>query len=265
MDLAPGTRLGAYEIHGSLGAGGMGEVYLALDSKLGREVALKVLPADVSSDPERLARFQREARTVASLNHPNIVTLHAVEESEGTPFLVMERIEGRPLSEAIPAGGLPVTGILEIAVPVADAMAAAHDKGIVHRDLKPANVMLTADGRVKVLDFGLATVAPAVSPAMDSALPTATHTAEGRIVGTLPYMAPEQVRGERADARTDIFAFGTMLYEMATGVRPFQGRSSADLMSAILREDPLPIDTVRPGLPARFTTIVSRCQARPAV
>ena len=164
-------------------------------------------------DPDRLGRFQREARTVAALNHPNIVTLYAVEESEGTPFLVMERVDGRPLGDATPVDGWPVAKILELAVPIADALAAAHGKGIVHRDLKPANVMLTSDGRVKVLDFGLASVSPAVAPGVESALPTATRTAEGRIVGTLPYMAPEQVRGERVDARTDIFAFGAVLYK----------------------------------------------------
>jgi TolB-like protein/tetratricopeptide (TPR) repeat protein len=233
MPLAPGTKLGAYEVLGPLGSGGMGEVY-ARDTKLGREVALKVLPSDVSGDPDRLGRFQREARTVAALNHPNIVTLHAVEEAGGTSFLVMERVNGRPLSDVTPANGWPVAKILEVAVPIADALAAAHGKGIVHRDLKPANVM-------------------------PSALPTATGTAEGPIVGTLPYMAPEQVRGARVDARTDIFAFGAMLYEMATGSRPFQGVSSADLMSAILREDPPPLDKARPGLPQRFTRIVSRC------
>jgi len=259
MPLAPGTKLGAYEVLGPLGSGGMGEVYLARDTKLGREVALKVLPTDVSADPDRLSRLQREARTVAALNHPNIVTLHAVEEAGGTSFLVMERIDGRPLSDATPADGWPVAKILEMAVPIADALAAAHGKGIVHRDLKPANVMLTSDGRVKVLDFGLATSAPAVSPESEAALPTATRTADGRMVGTLPYMAPEQVRGERVDARTDIFAFGAMLYEMATGTRPFRGGSSADLMSAILREDPPPLDKARPGLPQRFTRIVSRC------
>jgi TolB-like protein/tetratricopeptide (TPR) repeat protein len=259
MSLAPGTKLGAYEVLRPLGAGGMGEVFLARDGKLGREVALKVLPADVSADPERLARFQREARTVASLNHPNIVILHAVEESDGTPFLVMERVEGRPLHERIPAAGLPVATILDVAVPIADALAAAHDKGIVHRDLKPANVMLTADGRVKVLDFGLSAAMPAQATAADAAVPTVTRTAEGRVVGTPAYMAPEQIRGARADARTDIFALGTMLYEMATGARPFQGESSADLMAAILREDPPPLETARPSLPPRFARIVGRC------
>ena len=259
MPLAPGTKLGAYEVLSQLGSGGMGEVYLARDTKLGRDVALKVLPAEVSADPARLARFQREARTVAALNHPNIVTLHAVEESEGAPFLVMERVDGRPLGDVIPAAGWPVAKILDVAVPIADALAAAHGKGIVHRDLKPANVMLTSDARVKVLDFGLATAAPAVSPVVESGLPTATRTAEGRIVGTLPYMAPEQVRGEHVDARTDIFAFGAMLYEMATGARPFQGGSSADLMSAILLVDPQPLDKIRPGLPQQFIRIVSRC------
>jgi TolB-like protein len=234
----------------------MGEVYLARDTKLGREVALKVLPADVSGDPDRLDRFQREARTVAALNHPNIVTLHAVEESDGTPFLVMERVEGRPLSELIPVGGLATPKLLDIAIPVADALAAAHDKGIVHRDLKPANVMLTSDGHVKVLDFGLATWAPAVTPVIESAQPT---VALGRgSAQSAPCAAPEQVRAA-CGRPTDVFALGTMLYEMATGARPFQGPSPADLMSAILREDPRPIDAIRSNLPARLSRIVSRC------
>jgi len=253
-----GETLGPYRVIQKLGEGGMGEVYLARDTKLGREVALKVLPAEVAGDPDRLARFQREARTVAALNHPNIVTLHAVEEAHGVPYLVMERIAGRPLGDVIPPGGLPVARMLEFGVAIASALAAAHDKGIVHRDLKPANVMVTDEGLVKVLDFGLAKTHVAATSDGETAAPTATATQAG-IAGTIPYMAPEQLRGERVDARTDIFAFGTLLYEMAAGRRPFRGDSPVDTMTAILQGEPRPIEDVRQDLPPRLTRIVKRC------
>jgi TolB-like protein len=259
MRLTSGTKLGSYEVVGELGAGGMGEVYLARDLRLGREVALKILPQEVASDPERLSRFEREARTIAALNHPNIVTLHAVEDAQGMPFLVMERVAGRPLSELIPVGGLAIDRLIEVAAPIADALSAAHEKSVVHRDLKPANVMVSDDGLVKVLDFGLATTQAPPQSGPEAGTATFTQTAAGRVVGTVPYMAPEQLRGERVDARTDIFAFGTMLYEMATGIRPFRGDSAADVMSAILREEPRPIAEVRPDLPARFARLVERC------
>jgi TolB-like protein len=256
--LGNGGRLGPYEIVGPLGAGGMGEVYLARDTRLGREVALKVLPAETAHDPARLARFEREARAVAALNHPNIVTLHAIEEIDGQRVIAMERVTGRPLSVAIEPGGLPLSRVLEIAAEVAGALSAAHERGVVHRDLKPANVMLSDEGRVKVLDFGLAKwVGPPAGAG--STLPTATRSTEGAIVGTVPYMAPEQLRGERVDARADIFSLGVMLYEMAVGVRPFGGDSAADLMSAILREEPPPLETARPDLPPRFVRLVARC------
>ena len=258
MPLGDGGRLGPYEILGPLGAGGMGEVYLARDTRLGRDVALKVLPAETSQDPDRLARFEREARAVAALNHPNIVTLHAIEEIDGQRVIVMERVTGSPLSAILEPDGLPLARLLEIAVPIADALSAAHEKGVVHRDLKPANVMLNDEGRVKVLDFGLAKwVDPPA--AVDSEAPTATRSTEGAIVGTVPYMAPEQLRGQHVDTRADIFSLGVMLYEMAAGGRPFRGSSSADVMSAILREEPSPLETVRPGLPTRFVRLVARC------
>jgi TolB-like protein/predicted Ser/Thr protein kinase len=263
MTLGDGGRLGPYEVLGPLGAGGMGEVYLARDTKLRREVALKVLPPEIEGDADRRARFEREARAVAALNHPNIVTVHAIEEHDGRQVIVMERVEGRPLSAVLGPGGLPLARVLEIAEAVADALAAAHEKGVVHRDLKPANVMLTEEGRVKVLDFGLAKqLAPL--EALDSTAPTETRTTEGQVVGTVPYMAPEQLRGERVDARADIFALGVMLYEMVTGARPFQGASSADLVSAILREEPAPLAVARPDLPPRFVRLVTRCLEKDA-
>jgi serine/threonine protein kinase/tetratricopeptide (TPR) repeat protein len=257
MTLERGGRFGPYEILGPLGAGGMGEVYAARDPRLRREVALKMLPGDTAEDPERLARFEREARAVAALNHPGIVTIHAIEEIEGRRVIVMERVSGCSLRSVLDAGELPLRRALEIAAEVADALSTAHERGVVHRDLKPANVMLSAEGRVKVLDFGLAKRVD--EGAGDSEAPTDTRTEEGLVVGTLPYMSPEQLRGQRVDARTDVFSLGVMLYEMAAGVRPFRGESRADLMSAILREDPRPLDTVRPGLPPRLLRLVERC------
>jgi TolB-like protein/tetratricopeptide (TPR) repeat protein len=214
MALTPGTTLGSYEIQSPLGAGGMGEVYRATDTKLGRDVALKVLPAEMAHDPERLARFRREAKALAQLDHPNIVTIHSVEESDGVHFLTMQLVEGQPLDRLIPAGGLPVEQIVEIAGSLGEALAAAHEKGIVHRDLKPANVMVTNEGRVKVLDFG--------------------H-------------------------RTDIFSLGVVLHEMATGLRPFEGTSSAELVSAILRDTPPSVTDVRPDLPSDLARVIRRC------
>jgi len=260
MALAAGARLGAYEILGLLGAGGMGEVYLARDTRLGREVAVKVLPPDVAGNPERLARFEREARTVASLNHPNIVTLHDIAEAGGIRFLVMERVTGRTLADVIErAGELPPTRILELMTPVADALASAHERGVVHRDLKPANIMVADDGRVKVLDFGLAT--ERADPLDGEGTTVARHalTTEGGVLGTVSYMAPEQVRGERVDARADLFAFGVILYEMAAGVRPFRGESAIDVASAIVGTEPRPIESLAPRVPAGLSRIVRRC------
>jgi len=259
MPLIPGTKLGPYEIVGPLGAGGMGEVYEARDTRLDRRVALKVLPHDVASDPESLARLEREAKAVAALNHPNIVTLHGLEEAAGMRYLVMERVPGRPLSALIPAGGLPAGRILELAVPIADALAAAHENGVVHRDLKPANVMVSDEGRVKVLDFGLARRSAPPGSGVETQVPTDALTEQGRVFGTIPYMAPEQLRGERVDARADLFSFGAMVYEMASGRRPFLGNSAPDVMSAILREEPPPLGELKPGLPPAFTRIVQRC------
>jgi TolB-like protein/Tfp pilus assembly protein PilF len=262
MTLNSGTRLGTYEIVGPLGAGGMGEVYRAKDLRLGREVAVKVLPAEVASRPERLARFEREARTVAGLNHPNIVTLHSVEDEEGIPFITMELVEGETLSDLVTPGGLPLFRILELAIPLADALVAAHERGVIHRDLKPGNVMVTREGRVKVLDFGLARFAENDAPGQPQSLAATAESplsVEGQVLGTVPYMAPEQLRGEAAGARTDLFALGIILYELATGRRPFAGGTAVDTTSAILRDMPEPLTRARPDLPGELELIVGRC------
>jgi len=261
MALPAGARLGRYEIVAPLGAGGMGEVYRARDSRLGRDVALKVLPPGLASDVERLERFEREARTVASLNHPNIVTLHSVEDDAATRFLTMELVEGQGLEKHVTPGGLPVTRVQELGLAVADALAAAHEQGVVHRDLKPANVMLTRDGRVKVLDFGLAKLVRLGKASDDSLTETAAAplSSPGQVVGTVPYMAPEQVRGEEADERTDVFALGVMLYELACGRRPFHGETAAVVCSAILRDAPPSFSSVRADLPPELEQVVLRC------
>ena len=261
MLLAPGTRLGTYEILASLGAGGMGEVYRAKDLRLGREVALKVLPAEMSASPDRLARFEREARAVAGLNHPNIVTLFSVEDDGDVRFLTMELVEGQSLDQVITPSGLPIRRVIELGIGLADALAAAHEKGVVHRDLKPANVMLTKDGRVKVLDFGLAKLAaPDSNAELTQAATMATPlSSAGLVVGTVPYMAPEQVRGELVDSRTDLFALGVVLYELSSGKRPFAGNTQADISSAILRDSPPPLASMRGDLPSDLERIVQRC------
>ena len=221
-------------------------------------VALKVLPPDLARDPDRLARFQREARAVAALNHPHIVTLHSVEEADGVHFLTMELVSGRSLDGLIPKSGLPVERIVEIASALAEALSAAHEKDIVHRDLKPANVMVTNEGRVKVLDFGLARETRVANP-NDSTVVSAGHTQVGVVMGTPAYMSPEQVAGQTVDHRTDIFSLGTVLYEMAIGRRPFQGRSSAELASSILRDTPPLVTDVRADLPGDLARIIRRC------
>ncbi|MFZ0287962.1 MAG: protein kinase [Candidatus Sulfotelmatobacter sp.] len=257
MALAPGTKLGPYEIQSPLGAGGMGEVYRANDTKLGRDVALKVLPAEMAHDPERLARFRREAKSLAQLDHPNIVTIYSVEECDGVHFLTMQLVEGQPLDRLIPAGGLPVEQIVEIASALGDALAAAHEKGIVHRDLKPANVMVSNEGRVKVLDFGLAKDVRGAN--LGDATLTSSQTQVGVVMGTPAYMSPEQTSGRPLDHRTDIFSLGVVLHEMATGQRPFNGESSAELVSAILRDTPPSVTDVRPDLPSDLARIIRRC------
>ncbi len=264
MPLVPGTRLGPYEVLAPLGAGGMGEVYRARDTRLGRDIALKLLPAHLSTDTERLARLEREARTVASLNHPNIVTLHSLEDSAGVRFLTMELVEGESLAGSVVRGGMPPARVIELGIALADALATAHERGIVHRDLKPANVMLTREGRVKVLDFGLARGAEAApaGDASEAATLASPLSSAGMVSGTLPYMAPEQLRGEPVDARTDLFALGVVLYELTAGVRPFAGRTAADLASAILRDSPGPLAGHRADVPGDLDRIVTRCLAK---
>ena len=236
----------------------MGEVFRATDTKLGRDVALKVLPGGMDRDPARLTRFQREARAVAALNNPHIVTIFSVEEADGVHFLTMELVEGQSLTELISPGGMPVARLVSIATALAEALATAHAKGIVHRDLKPANVMLTHDGRVKVLDFGLAKELRGANPD-GSTLPLDAHTAAGVVMGTPAYMSPEQIEGRVVDHRTDIFSLGVILYEMASGTRPFQGRSWADLAAAILRDTPRPLAEIRKELPGALGAVVQRC------
>ena len=264
VSFAPGQVLdGRYELVRPLGAGGMGEVYRAHDSRLGRDVAIKLLPQTLASSADRLARFEREAKTVAGLNHPNIVTLHTIEEAAGVRFLVMEVVEGRDLSTLIEPGGLSFAQLLDLAIPLADALAAAHERRVVHRDLKPSNVMLTRDGRIKVLDFGLAKLMEDES-ALDETrtIPESSITGIGKAMGTIPYMAPEQIRGKPVDSRADLFAFGIMVYELASGQRPFTGGSSADITSSILRDVPPPLAGVRSDLPGDLGRIVERCMEK---
>ncbi len=268
MPLIPGSRLGAYEIVAAIGAGGMGEVYRARDHKLNRDVALKILPASVAADPDRLARFRREAQVLAALNHPNIAAIYGFEDastglggstpaSSGPPAhpaaLVLELVEGPTLADRLREGPVPVAEALAIARQIADALAAAHELNIIHRDLKPANIKVRPDGTVKVLDFGLAkAIEPAgaisSSSAMNSPTVTARATEIGLILGTAAYMAPEQARGKAVDRRADLWAFGVVLYEMLTGRRAFDGAEVSDVLAAVLKDTPS-LDSYRPMFP----------------
>lgn len=261
MPLSVGTRLGHYEIVSALGAGGMGEVYVADDTRLHRRVALKVLPETSLADPERVERFEREAQAIAALSHPNIVTIYSIEETGGRRFLTMELLDGRPLADVIPPDGFALESLLKIAIPLADAIAAAHLRGITHRDLKPANVMITDEGRVKVLDFGLAKLREPLTGAGTALtqLPTQALTGEGRIVGTMAYMSPEQAEGRTVDERSDLFSLGTILYEMATGERPFRGDTTLSVLSSIIKDTPRPISEINRSLPRDMERIVRRC------
>jgi TolB-like protein len=252
-----GKTLNRYRIIDRLGKGGMGEVWVAEDTRLGRRVALKVLPPEFAADRERLSRFEQEARTVAALNHPNIVTLHDIEEAEGQVYLVMELVTGPSLAELIPKGGLPEARLFDLAISLASAVAAANERGVVHRDLKPSNAMVTEQGVLKVLDFGLAKQQAA--PGADISTELETATTPGAVLGTVPYMSPEQAQGKPADHRSDIFSLGVILYEMATGSRPFAGGSTAEVLSAILRDAPSSLVDLRPALPPRLARIIGRC------
>ena len=255
-----GQTLSHFRIIAKLGEGGMGAVYRAEDTKLGRDVAIKVLPEEFTAHAERLARFEREARVLASINHPNIVTIHSVEHAGGTHFLVMELVEGQALNELIPPLGMALERFFSLAIPLADALAAAHGRGITHRDLKPANVMVGADGRVKLLDLGLAKLLePARGPEAKTALLTEPITEEGKIVGTVAYMSPEQAEGRAVDARSDIFSLGIMLYEMTTGQRPFRGETNLSLLTSILRDSPRPVGEIKVELPRHLGRIIQHC------
>src|ERR1700732_2009544 len=260
-----GQRLGPYSMVEKIGAGGMGEVYRARDTRLNRIVAIKVRPAHLADDPERRERFEREARTIASLNHPHICVLHDIGRQDGIDFLVMEYLEGETLAQRLQKGPLPLEQVLQYAIEIADALDKAHRKGVTHRDLKPGNIMLTKSG-TKLLDFGLAKLKHEVAPAnvQLSQLPTANDplTAQGTIVGTLQYMAPEQLEEKEVDARADIFAFGAVVYEMATGKRAFEGKSQASVIGAILKDDPPPISSLQPMTPLALDRVVKKCLAK---
>ena len=262
MSLSSGTRLGHYEIVTRLGAGGMGDVYKARDTRLDRPVAIKVL-RDVPGKEELAQRFEREGRIIAALNHPHICTLYDVGRQGELDYLVMEFVDGETLTHKLEHGALPLADVLRYSIEIADALDKAHRQGITHRDLKPGNIMLTKSG-TKLLDFGLAKLKPNAQPSGAlSTLPTnVAVTADGTILGTLQYMAPEQLEGQEVDARADIFAFGAVLYEMATGRKTFEGKSQASLIAAILDRDPPPLSSLQPATPAHLDHVVQRCLAK---
>ncbi|HTO87138.1 MAG TPA: protein kinase [Thermoanaerobaculia bacterium] len=263
MTLAAGSRLGPYEILAPLGVGGMGEVYRAQDTRLGREVAVKVLPAELSSDASRLKRFEKEARSVSALNHPNIVTIYDIGTVDSIPYIAMERVEGSTLREMLFGGPLPIRKLLQIAPQIAEGIAKAHEAGIVHRDLKPENVMVSRQGIVKILDFGLAKlIAGGLGIDGDGALPTTTGTRPGVVMGTVGYMSPEQASAGAVDYRSDQFSMGSILYEMATGKRAFQKKTGVETLAAVLNEEPEPIGQVNPKVPAPLRWVIERCLAK---
>ncbi len=263
MSLRTGQRLGPYEIVAPLGAGGMGEVYRARDPRLQREIAIKVLPAEVAAHVERLKRFEKEARAASALNHPNIVTIHDIGEADGVEYIAMELVDGRTLREVLAEGALSVRPLLSVAAQAADGLAKAHGAGIVHRDLKPENLMVTKDGFVKILDFGLAKL---TEPEGDGAA-TGAHTVSGAtepgsVMGTAGYMSPEQALGKPVDFRSDQFSFGSILYEMATGARAFRRGSAPETLTAIIRDEPEAIASLAPLAPAPLRWVVERCLAK---
>jgi serine/threonine protein kinase len=260
MPLASGDQLGPYRIQSLIGKGGMGEVFRARDSRLNRDVALKILPEHLASDPQAMARFDREARAVAALSHPNILVLHDVGAEANIHYAVTELLDGETLRERIARGPLPWRKAAEMGAAIAEGLAAAHAKGVVHRDIKPANIFLTSDGHVKILDFGLAQVRK--PPAEDESTVTLTEAGNPTVMGTIGYMSPEQVRGEESQAPSDIFSLGCVLYEMVTGRRAFTGRSANDTLAAILKEEPPPLaDSAKPAAP-EFQRVIERCLAK---
>ena len=261
MSLEKGSRLGPYEISSPLGAGGMGEVYRARDSRLDRDVAIKVLPAEVSSDAGRVKRFEKEARAASALNHPNIVAIYDVGAEGGTTYIAMELVAGKTLRDTLVGGALPTKRLLEIATQLAEGLAAAHEAGIVHRDLKPENVMVTKDGFVKILDFGLAKLVPSLGSG-ESSLPTVSATHPGGLLGTVSYMSPEQAAGQPVDFRSDQFSFGSIVYELASGRRAFQRDTAVDTLSAILHDEPEALTRVSPQTPVPLQWIVERCLSK---
>ncbi len=249
MSLAAGSRVDQYELVRLLGAGGMGDVWLATDTQLARKVAIKLLPAAVTTDPARVSRFEQEARAASALNHPNVCTIHALgRTSEGRHFIAMEHIDGQTLRDRLARGPMSRREALDVATQMASALTVAHAAGVVHRDLKPENVMLRPDGLVKVLDFGLAKLV-ASDASGETATKTLLHTEPGKIVGTVQYMSPEQARGVAVDARTDVWSLGVVLYEMLSGQLPFSGATPSDVLAAILERDPSPLTRFDPDIP----------------
>ncbi|HSP33564.1 MAG TPA: serine/threonine-protein kinase, partial [Thermoanaerobaculia bacterium] len=256
-------RIRSFEVVAPLGAGGMGAVYRARDAKLGRDVALKFLQEELSSDSEYLRRFEREARAASALNHPNIITIYEIGDYEGAPYIAMELVEGTSLRDLLKKGGLPLGKLLDVAAQTADGLAAAHERGIVHRDLKPDNVMVTADGRVKILDFGLARISRTATSGDSTSEMSSMRTPEGRVVGTASYVSPEQASGGRhVDYRSDQFSFGSLLYELATGRRAFVRDSTVETLAAIVRDEPEPLQRINPKLPPQLVWMIERCLAK---
>src|SRR2546423_7586031 len=260
MTITAGTKLGRYEIRSQIGEGGMGEVYRAFDPKINREVAIKILPAALSADKDRLARFEQEAQAAGGLNHPNILVIHHIDTHDGAPYIVSELLEGETLRDRMGGVAVAQRKAIDYALQTAHGLAAAHEKGIIHRDLKPENLFVTNDGRVKILDFGLAKLAVGDGTKSQTEVPTRrVNTDPGTVMGTAGYMSPEQLRGKPADHRSDIFSFGAILYEMLSGRRAFRGESTADTLSAILREDPPELSTTNRGVNPALERIVNHC------
>ena len=260
MAIEAGSSLGNYKVVSAIGAGGMGEVYRARDTKLGRDVAIKVLPASLSENTDRLNRFEQEAQAAGALNHPNVLVIHHIGIHEGAPYIVSELLEGETLRERMAGAALPQRKAIDYALQIAKGLAAAHDKGIVHRDIKPDNVFITNDGRVKILDFGLAKLTAIDGAQSQTEVPTRkVNTDPGTVMGTMGYMSPEQLKGQAADHRSDIFSFGAILYEMLSGKRAFRGDSMAETMSAILREDPPDLSETNKTVSPALERVVRHC------